>query len=387
MRLAVPRTVGMGLVLLLAGYVFWGAPQLAGPDLPPPGNAGQVPEFSLPRGPLHPQPCEAFVGIMSQQGVHDLTGITTFAEKTAYSPRAYQFSQGWENDAFNAGDLDAVARLGALPIVAWEPWDYSIEPDADSLRGLQPKYRLSRIIDGSFDPYVRSWARGIKGLDYTVAIRFAHEMNGYWYPWAEQANGNRRGEYVLAWRHVHDIFEAEGATNVVWIWSPNISYENSTPLIGLYPGDDYVDWIGFSGYYGTVGNESYKSFDELFAPSIAEVSRFTRKPIVIAETGAADDAGRKAEWISQLFESLPRHPEVIGVVWFEGTGLADWRVTTSAAASAAFAEGVADPRYRVAWQRWGGEPRSAGVVASCDYPAAGRIAMLPAKAPGTTSQS
>ena len=201
-----------------------------------------------------------------------------------------------------------------------------------------------------------------------VGIRFAHEMNGYWYPWAEQANGNRKGEYLLAWRHIHDIFEAEGATNVVWIWSPNISYENSTPLIDLYPGDTYVDWIGFSGYYGTGGNEEYKSFDELFAPSIDEVSRVTHKPIVIAETGAVDDAGRKAEWITELFESLPRHPEIIGVVWFEGVKQADWRVSVSAAATAAFAEGVADPRYQVTWQRWRGEARSGAPVRACPPP-------------------
>jgi hypothetical protein len=368
MRLAVPRTLGLVLMLLLGGYVFWGAPQLAGPGrrdaaVPqaqamapsplPSVDARQHPAIPIPRGPLFPEPCKAFVGIMTANGVHDFSGMTTFAQKTAYSPRAYEFSQGWEKDGFNPEYLDAVARQGMLPIIAWEPWDYSIEPGTDNLRGFQPKYRLRKIIDGSFDSYIESWARGVKSLDYTVAIRFAHEMNGYWYPWAAQANGNRKGEYVLAWRHVHDIFEAEGATNVVWIWSPNISYENSTPLIDLYPGDEYVDWIGFSGYYGIGGHQEYTSFDELFTPSIKEVSRFTQKPIVITETGAADDAGRKAEWISQLFESLPRHPEIIGVVWFEGVRQADWRVSVSAAAAKAFAAGVADPRYQVNWQRWG----------------------------------
>jgi hypothetical protein len=380
MRLAVPRTLGLVFLLLLAGYVFWGAPQLAGPgrrDVPgpeaqsvtpsllPTEDAQQLQAISMPLGPLSPGPCQVFFGIMTTQGVHDFSGISTFAQKTAYWPRAYEFSQGWEADAFNATYLDAVARLGMLPIVSWEPWDYSAQPGADNLRGFQPRYRLSRIIDGSFDPYIRSWARGVKELGYTIAIRFAHEMNGYWYPWSEQANGNRKGEYVIAWRHVHDIFEAEGATNVVWMWSPNISYQNSTPLRELYPGDQYVDWIGLSGYYGTVGNEQYKSFDQLFTPSITEISRFTRRPIVIAETGAADNAGRKAEWITQLFESLPRHPEIIGVIWFEGVRQADWRVTASATASQAFAQGVADSRYQVTWQPWGVEPRSGVPVRAC----------------------
>ena len=36
-------------------------------------------------------------------------------------------------------------------------------------------------------------------------------------------NGNSPGDYVKMWRHVHDIFEAEGANQyVIWVWAPNI---------------------------------------------------------------------------------------------------------------------------------------------------------------------
>lgn len=166
-------------------------------------------------------------------------------------------------------------------------------------------------------------------LGYPVAIRFAHEMNGYWYPWCEQSNGNSRGEYVQAWRHIHQVFDAAGAHNAVWVWSPNVSYTNSTPLTRLYPGDAYVDWVGLSGYYGTVGKENYQSFDALFTPTRTELRRFTRKPLVITEVGATDAAGRKAEWITGMFRSLPRHRDIIGVIWYQAVKEIDWRVGTS----------------------------------------------------------
>ena len=57
-----------------------------------------------------------------------------------------------------------------LPILAWEPWDHSATGQARS-RGAQPAYRLSRIVDGAFDDYIRSWADGIKDLGYPVGIR------------------------------------------------------------------------------------------------------------------------------------------------------------------------------------------------------------------------
>ena len=58
-------------------------------------------------------------------------------------------------------------------------------------------------------------------------------MNGNWFPWSEGVNGNQAGEYVTAWRHVHDIFTAVGATNVTWVWCPNVDYSNSTSPASL----------------------------------------------------------------------------------------------------------------------------------------------------------
>ena len=105
-------------------------------------------------------------------------------------------------------------------------------PGNDASSGDQPAYRLAAIIDGTYDAYIRSWATGMAALPYPVVIRFAHEMNGFWYPWCEQSNGNRPGDYVAAWRHVHDLFADAGAHNVTWLWSPNVTYPGAAPLAG-----------------------------------------------------------------------------------------------------------------------------------------------------------
>ena len=64
------------------------------------------------------------------------------------------------------------------------------------------------------------WARALAAFGGPVRLRFAQEMNGDWYPWGAGTNGNTPAEFVRAWRHVHDIFTAAGATNVQWVWSP-----------------------------------------------------------------------------------------------------------------------------------------------------------------------
>ncbi len=48
------------------------------------------------------------------------------------------------------------------------------------------------------------------------------------------------------------MFTSAGASNVSWVWNPNVSYTGSTPLGGLYPGDGYVDWVALDSYnWGT----------------------------------------------------------------------------------------------------------------------------------------
>ena len=306
--------------------------------------AGDTPLATVLPKPFPPSG-KVFLGVQTNLGPYDFSPVDAFAAATRHRPAALQFSQGWAEDKFDASRFNSIAARGMLPIVSWEPWDYK---KADH-NGNQAAYRLSAIANGVYDDYIRSWATGIAALPYPVVIRFAHEMNGFWYPWCEQSNGNRPGDYVKAWRHVHDVFTNAGAHNAAWLWSPNVTYPGAGPLSRLYPGDAYVDWIGLSGYYGTAGREAYISFDQIFGGTLAELATFSHKPIIIAETGATNATGQRARWIAELFERLPAHPEVIGVIWFEAMKEIDWRIAGAPTAASAFAAGAADPRYDVRW--------------------------------------
>ncbi|MEV0154728.1 glycosyl hydrolase [Micromonospora sp. NPDC050686] len=313
-----------------------------------------------PTRELFPPQGKTFIGVMTEKGPHDFTATNMFTAAAKRQPQAMLFSAGWAADTFDRTLFDQISSRGMLPMLGWEPWDYrpgeaAIERglpthEVDRARIEQPRYRLANIARGDFDGYLRSWADGIKSLGYPVAIRFAHEMNGYWYPWCETVNGNGPGDYVKAWRHVRDLFRAAGATNVTWVWSPNNRWDTSTPeLSTFYPGDEYVDWVGISGYYSTVFATEYRSFNKIFAASIKDVRAFTGKPLVITETGASDADGRKAEWIAEAFRSLHQYKDIIGVIWFEVDKETDWRIASSPDAARAFAQAVDDPRYTFTW--------------------------------------
>ncbi|WP_089154294.1 glycoside hydrolase family 26 protein [Micromonospora sp. NBS 11-29] len=373
LRPTLPR-IGLALAgLLLLAYAFVVAPgawrdpgadaaaRQPAPATPPASTDVPAAVGPSPRGGPFPPAGRAFVGVMTDKGPYDFTPVDRFAEAAGRSPQVMLFGADWASAAFDRSLFDRIAGRGMMPMLGWEPWDHTVDRAAqaagltgrqiDRLRATQPDYRLARIARGDFDPYLRSWAQGVRSLGYPVAIRFAHEMNGDWYPWCERANGNRAGDYVRAWRHVHDVFAEAGATNVTWVWSPNARWDKTTAgVTGLYPGDEYVDWVGVTGYYGSGAfTKTYWSFDEIFGPTIAEIRKVTDRPLVVTETGAADAAGHKARWIRDTFRALPRYPHLIGLIWFEVDKEKDWRIAGSPAAATAFAEAVAAPRYDVTW--------------------------------------
>ncbi|MCU1548087.1 MAG: beta-mannanase [Arthrobacter sp.] len=237
-------------------------------------------------------------------------------------------------------EMNAVRARGAVPLVTWEPWAWG--------GGLeQPAYSLNRIAAGDFDAHINNWGQALAAWGYPVQLRFAHEMNGNWYPWAEGVNGNRAGDYVRAWQHVHDVVAAAGATNVSWVWSPNVPYYGSTELAGLFPGADYVDVVGLDGYnWGTSASWSgWISPQDLFAPGLAQLRALAPGlPILIAETASSEAGGSKASWNTDLVSYLAAQPDVMGFVWFHLAKEADWRINSSGASAAAFQSALAARR-------------------------------------------
>ena len=237
-------------------------------------------------------------------------------------------------------EMNAARARGAVPLVTWEPWAWGGGLD-------QPAYSLDRIAAGDFDAHITEWGQALAAWGRPLQLRFAHEMNGDWYPWAEGVNGNTAGDYVQAWRHVHDVVAATGASNVSWVWSPNVPYWGSTDLSGLFPGAAYVDVVGLDGYnWGTSASWSgWISPQDLFAPGIAQLrSLAPGVPILIAETASSEAGGSKAAWNTDLISYLAAQPDVEGFVWFHMQKEADWRINSSDASAAAFKSALAARR-------------------------------------------
>jgi hypothetical protein len=238
---------------------------------------------------------------------------------------------------------DSVRSQGYIPLIDWASWDPTIVPQYN-----QPQVSLASIINGEHDAYIYRWATQAKSWGKPFFLRFNWEMNGDWFPWSEKRNGNSQGQFVAAWRHVHDIFTEVGAHNVTWVWCPNALHPKGIPLDRLYPGDAYVDWTCIDGYnWGTHPSkpDRWKSFNETFKETYdALLYMAPGKPIMIAEVASSEVGGSKANWITDaLTAQLPdTFPGVKALVWFNWNveGM-DWSIESSDEAQQAFASGIA----------------------------------------------
>lgn len=266
-----------------------------------------------------------------------IDAIRTAGAAVGRMPELVTWYAAWSSgSAFPLAQVQEVTSLGAVPEITWEPWD-------PALGTAQTRFSMSSIAAGRHDAYVKSWARAAAAFGRPVRIRFAHESNGTWYPWAVGVNGTTASQYAAAWRRVVTLFRNAGATNVSFVWCPNIPFAGTPDLAGIYPGDAYVGAVGLDGYnWGTSQSWSqWGSFTDVFASGVAQLRSFTAKPIVLGEVGCSEVGGDKAAWIADMFTVLDAHPEVTGFTWFNADKETDWRVESTQASLDAFRAGVA----------------------------------------------
>jgi hypothetical protein len=219
---------------------------------------------------------------------------------------------------FPLGIVTAIAGLGSIPLVTWEPWLADFESARHPhlpLRDDRDRHGLAAVARGDYDFYIDEWAAEAKRFGKPMLVRFGHEMNDpYRYPWGPQ--NNTKEEFIAAWRHVVTRFRMAGARNVLWVWSPHVAYQFWDLY---YPGDEYVDWVATGVLnFGPIAQWSkWWSVAEIFGTKYERLASFG-KPVMIAEFGSLAVGGDRAAWYREALDSLPaRYPAVRALLFFQ----------------------------------------------------------------------
>lgn len=270
------------------------------------------------------------------------------------------------------GFIKQVRSVRGLALITLEPTDGLASVDAASAAG------------------VADLLAGYRACGVEVILRFAHEMNGSWYAWAQDPTA-----YVDAFRRFAAVVH-QRAPGVAILWAPNSG--TGYPFTGgayaakpgsaaataldtnhdgrltaaddpygpYWPGDDAVDWVGMSAYH--FGN-TYPWGANVVPRSGAFAALLTgtggghdfygtwavghHKPMAIVETaalwrpsgGGSSELAIKQGWWRQVFSDATRTDfsaiHLIG--WFEWRkheaevrDVVDWRLTANPDIVAAF---------------------------------------------------
>jgi len=206
--------------------------------------------------------------------------------------------QPWGNPV-RPSTLAAIAATGATPFIDW-----TCTSDAS-------------VISGNQDALITSYAQELKAYGRPVFLRWFWEMNLVNLPRTSGCLGTGGATgYIQAWQHIWTIFQNQGAANVAFVWCPSI---NGVAFgSAFYPGDSYVDWIGWDGY-DRRGSPSATLTQ--FAPFYANWVTHG-KPLVIGETAATTD---QAPYLTALATALPNSfPQVRAILYYDSKSTLDW---------------------------------------------------------------
>ncbi|MES2990288.1 MAG: glycosyl hydrolase [Pseudomonadota bacterium] len=235
--------------------------------------------------------------------------------------------------------LPAIWANGNVPMITWEPFLCTAS--------ATPADLLARIGRGEYDTYLKAWAERLRlyvagpdglplsGDDRRVYLRFAHEMNGNWYPWSIGLNGNTGAHYQEAWRRTRAIFVAKGLDqrSVQWVWAVNNVDSPNARAEEAYPGDAQVDWVAIDGYNWGASQSwsSWQSPQQVFDPMAQRLRAMTTRPLALTETAATTvttggvNVGLKSQWITDLM-NYTTATKVRMLVWFNEDKETDWAI-------------------------------------------------------------
>jgi mannan endo-1,4-beta-mannosidase len=260
-----------------------------------------------------------YLGVFEPGEESSWAPISQFGAEVGRQPDIVLCFQQWEA-GFPLSFAQTASSHGAVLLIQLEP------------KGIS----LAAIAQGKYDSYLEAYAAEAKAYGGQVIISFGPEMNGSWYSWGWTLQSP--ADFVAAWQHVVTVFRNTGASNVIWMWVVNRISQWTGPLSEYWPGNNYVDWVGYDDYI----YEPTETFQTVDAPTIAAIRTLTNKPIMLSETAVGQVAGPAS--IPGLVAGVSAD-HLLGLVWFDQAQSGDidhqdWRIEDNPAAVAALHQAI-----------------------------------------------
>jgi hypothetical protein len=258
----------------------------------------------------------ALWGIYTLQGATPATAVTDLEAKVGrkfdLTARYHDFSEHPELGIFPDASERELGKDRTL-LMSWQARDGVSNTDL----------KWADVADGTYDSYIHSAATRLKAWRRPVIIAFDAEFDKL-----TDSKGPVK-DYVRAYRHIVNTFRRDGVKNVAWAWVPTgyLRGDNPVRTFAGYPGDAYVDWIGFDpfNFFGCNATP-WMTFEQKIKPMYDWLlwKGLGNKPFLLSEYGTqydADHPARSTRWYSEIPGVVARYPNLRGLVRFDAEGV------------------------------------------------------------------
>jgi mannan endo-1,4-beta-mannosidase len=168
---------------------------------------------------------------------------------------------------------------------------------------------------------VAEWAHNLRdenGVLIPVIFRILHENTGAWFWWGDEQS--TPAQYQALYRYsVEYLRDTKGVHNFIYAYSPNAFAEaTEANYLERYPGDAWVDVLGFDTYGPAADNEAWFGNVVANAALVARMAEARNKVATISEIGirAPDiEAGLyDNQWYRKLIAALKNDADARKIV-------------------------------------------------------------------------
>lgn len=238
-------------------------------------------------------------------------------------------SENLDLQAFDAVRAAAAAHFGRggvvtfswhvdNPLTGGDAWDVSSAEAVESILPGGQKHNEFMTWLSNLASFLDS-LRDASGNRIPVIFRPWHEHTGSWFWWGRDLCTAE--QYKSLWIMTHDYLAGEkGLKNLIWAYSPNTGVD-AEGYMERYPGDGYVDILGFDCYEFHDGNspleKSNEAYMEQLRTSLAFISELGKehgKIIALTETGF-EGIPFPQWWTEVLYPSIKDYPVAYALTW------------------------------------------------------------------------
>ena len=179
------------------------------------------------------------------------------------------------------------------------------------------------IADGKHDNIINTAITRMKDWNRPVIIAFDPEFDNL------VKQKGPVADYVRAYRRITEMFRRAAVTNVAWAWVPTgfLGEGNDARTLAGYPGDAYVDWVGYDPYnFFRCSNAGWKTFEQTISPTYQWLVNqgLDNKPFVLSEYGTqydVDNPAASTQWYADIPGVLKRYPNLKSLIRFDADGV------------------------------------------------------------------